>query len=72
MLTPEEFRTGQHSIPLNLAEELPECCSRCRFLIFEEFTVCFIDAPFYYQCAYSWTEKAPDSLPPCLAEDSEA
>lgn len=67
MITPAEFRTGQYSIPLNMPDDLPECCGRCRFLSYEEFTVCFIDAPFYYHCAYSSAEKPADSLPPCLA-----
>ncbi|MGQ9919723.1 MAG: hypothetical protein ACUVRZ_00160 [Desulfobacca sp.] len=72
MITTSEFRSSQYSIPLNLSEELPACCSRCRYLSFEEFTVCFLDAPFYYSCAYRWADNPADSLPPCLAEPGEA
>ena len=66
MITPEEFRTGQHGIPFGLHDELPECCSHCFYLIYEEFTVCFVDDPFYYYCAYNWPDKLTDTTPPCL------
>jgi len=68
-LTPAEFRTGQHSVPLHLQEELPDCCPGCPYLAQEEFTVCFIDAPFYLHCVYSWTEPDHEKLPPCLQDE---
>jgi len=67
MLTPAEFRSGQHSIPLHLQDELPECCGRCRYLSYEEFVVCFLDAPFYLHCAYNLPGMNNEEVPPCLA-----
>ena len=36
------------------------------YLIYEEFTVCFVEDPFYYYCAYNWPDKLTDQVPPCL------
>jgi len=69
-LTPAEFRCGQHSIPLQLQDELPDCCPGCPYLAYEEFTVCFIDAPFYLHCVYHETEQRPGQPPPCLAGEA--
>lgn len=69
MITPEEFRSGQHSIPFHMHDELPECCGRCFYLVYEEFTVCFVNDPFYYHCAYSWPGRLTDVVPPCLQEE---
>ena len=66
MMTPEEFRTGQHGIPFAVEDELPACCGQCFYLIYEEFTVCFVEDPFYYYCAYNWPDKLTDTVPPCL------
>lgn len=71
MLSPAEFRTGQHSIPFHMQDELPDCCGRCPYLIYEEFSVCFIDDPFYFHCAYSWPTRINDQVPPCLAGGRE-
>ncbi len=66
MITPEEFRTGQHGIPFALQDELPECCSHCFYLIYEEFSVCYVEDPFYFYCAYNWADRLTDPVPPCL------
>jgi hypothetical protein len=68
MITTDEFRTGQHGIPFNLHDELPECCNRCFYLIYEEFSVCYVEDPFYYYCAYNWADRESDPVPPCLEE----
>lgn len=66
MITLDEFRTGKHGIPLDFSDELPECCSRCAYLVCEEFTVCFVEDPFYYYCAYNWPGTLTTDAPPCL------
>jgi hypothetical protein len=66
MITCEEFRTGQHGIPFAWVEDLPECCGRCVYLVYEEYTVCMVEAPFYYYCAYNWPDKLTDTVPSCL------
>jgi hypothetical protein len=38
---------SQYGMPFPCAEELPACCLACSYLLYEEFTVCFCDAPFY-------------------------
>lgn len=68
MINLEEFRTGQHGIPISCQDELPACCRNCVYLCYEEWTVCFCDAPFYYYCSYSWPDKLQQAVPPCLPE----
>ncbi|MDD3581593.1 MAG: hypothetical protein PHW74_11295 [Desulfobacca sp.] len=68
MIDLEEFRSGQHGIPFSCLDQLPSCCEYCPYLIWEESTVCFCDAPFYYYCCYSWPDKLQDAVPPCLQE----
>lgn len=66
MIDPAVFRTGQHSIPLTCRDEVPPCCFSCPYLVYEEFTVCFIQEPFYFHCAYNWPDKLTRVTPPCL------
>ena len=65
----EEFRAGQYSLPFACANELPQCCCRCVYLLHEESNVCFCEAPFYYYCGYSWPDRITQTIPPCLEED---
>ncbi len=67
MMTIEEFRTGSHSIPFSCAHEVFPCCWNCVYLLHEESTVCFCDAPFYYYCGYNWPDKLNTTIPPCLS-----
>lgn len=69
MIKPEEFRTGQHGIPLAQGEELPACCNGCKYLVYEEFTVCFVSDPFYYYCGYHWADRSAETVPPCLEQE---
>ena len=62
----DDFRAGLCGLPFSCADELPRCCERCVYLIWEESAVCFCDAPFYYYCAYSWPDKLTETVPPCL------
>ncbi len=71
MLNLEEFRGGSFGVPFSCADELPECCSRCWFLAYEESQVCHCEAPFYYYCCYSWPEKLNQAVPPCLTAAEE-
>lgn len=66
MFSLEEFRAGRFGLPFSCADELPECCCRCVYLVHEESTVCFCDTPFYYYCAYSRPDKLTEVVPPCL------
>jgi hypothetical protein len=62
----DEFRAGLYGLPFSCADELPRSCERFVYLIWEESTVCYCDAPFYYYCAYSWPDKLTETVPPCL------
>lgn len=64
----DEFRSGQCGLPFACADDLPDCCRACVYLIYEESTVCFCDAPFYYYCSYSYPDKITRTVPPCLKE----
>lgn len=66
MIKLEEFRAGLFSVPFACADELPEYCFRCWYLIHEESPVCFCEAPFYYICCYSLPDKLTQVVPPCL------
>ncbi|MFP3868015.1 MAG: hypothetical protein ACLFUU_07625 [Desulfobacteraceae bacterium] len=68
MINLEDFRSGQHGIPFSCIDELPPCCLGCLYLVWEESTVCFCDAPFYYYCCYSWPDKLQEAVPPCLQD----
>ena len=71
MIDPAHFRSGQHGIPFACREELPPCCFICPYLVYEEFSVCFIQDPFYYYCAYSWPDKLTEVTPPCLSQKGD-
>jgi hypothetical protein len=65
MFNLEAFRAGQCGLPFSSADELPDCCLTCVYLLYEEHTVCFCEA-FYYYCGYSWPDKLTQVIPPCL------
>ncbi len=66
MAWPDEFRTGQLSIPSTDADDLPPGCLACPFLSYKEFSVGSGAGPFYYYCAYTWSDNPKGALPPCL------
>jgi len=68
MIPVEVFRAGTSGVPTSSPHDLPEICRSCAYLITEEFTVCFCDAPFYYYCAYNRSATSLKSLPPCFAD----
>ena len=55
MITLDEFRTGQISLPVTDADDLPPCCFTC-------------DGPCYVYCGYGYEDKITRSLPPCLED----
>jgi hypothetical protein len=67
MISVDEFRTGQWSVPMGDADDLPEVCWQCVYLQYKGFSVTFSDS-IYYFCAYFWPDKLTDNIPPCLAE----
>jgi hypothetical protein len=69
MVTLEEFRTGQYSIPAEDADDVPSCCFTCVYLMHKEFSVGCRDN-FYYFCAYYWPDKLTQTKPCCLVEPS--
>lgn len=69
MVKLDEFRTGQYSVPFGCADELPDCCFACVYLIYDdqETGACLCDSPSFYFCAYSWPDKLTQTVPPCLS-----
>jgi hypothetical protein len=68
MITLDEFRTGQISLPVTDADDLPPCCFTCTYLLYKEFSVCSCDGPCYVYCGYGYEDKITRSLPPCLED----
>ncbi|MBW1991181.1 MAG: hypothetical protein JRI59_03455 [Deltaproteobacteria bacterium] len=66
MLRTDDFRRGDVSLPSLDADDLPECCWRCVYLMTKDFSVNYADSLFYYCCAYNWPDKLTDVPPPCL------
>ncbi len=66
----DEFRTGDFSIPGPDADEVPECCGRCPFLSYKEFSASG-EGDFYYHCSYHWSDRDPQTPPPCLQNRRE-
>jgi len=67
---PEEFRTGQISIPAPDADDVPGCCFTCASLSYKEFSVG--EDLCYYFCGYLWQDKISPTGPPCLADPGTA
>ena len=57
---------GDISLPADDADDLPECCWRCVYLLHKEFSVSYVDGQVFLFCAYSWPDKLTDITPPCL------
>lgn len=68
MILADDFRMGDISIPGTDADDLPDYCFRCVYLLTKEFSVSYADGLFYYFCAYNWPDKITDTVPPCLVE----
>ena len=67
MIRADDFRPGDVSVPGIDADDLPDCCFRCAYLLTKEFSVSS-DGQFYYFCAYNWPDKITQTVPPCLGE----
>jgi hypothetical protein len=67
MFVLEEFRAGQYGLPFSCGDELPECCCRCIYLLYEGGAACFCEGSYYY-CGYTWPDKLTQTVPPCLEE----
>jgi hypothetical protein len=67
----EEFRTGQVSLPVNDADDLPQCCFSCYYLFGKEFSVG--ESVTYLCCGYLLTERnINDPAPPMHNRTSQA
>ncbi len=64
MIKVEEFRAGIVGLPFSCADELPDCCFRCHYLIYQE-AACALP---YYSCGYSLPDRLTQTPPQCLAE----
>ena len=67
MMNLEEFRTGQVSLPVNDADDLPSCCFSCNYLFGKEFSVG--EGITYLCCGYLLSERnisAP--VPKCMID----
>jgi len=67
MITLEEFRTGQLSIPVTDLDSIPDCCFACPSLAYKEFSVG--QGLYYYFCGYYWQDETTRRLPPCLGAE---
>ena len=68
MLSLDEFRTGQLSIPSLDEDALPPCCFACVYLSYKEFSAHYGDGLFYYCCAYFWPDRLNQTVPACLKD----
>jgi len=64
MIKLEEFRAGCVGLASCCGDELPECCFRCVYLIYQE-AACSLP---YYSCGYSLPDRLTQSQPMCLPE----
>jgi hypothetical protein len=65
MISPEEFRPGELSVPAADVDDLSPHCLACGYLAYKEFSVGH--GLVYYFCGYYWQDKMTPKLPPCLA-----
>jgi len=61
MITPEEFRTGRMGLPFSCVDEIPDCCGRCHYLVYQE-AACALP---YYFCGYNLPDRINDAVPAC-------
>jgi hypothetical protein len=64
MITLEQFRSGEFSLPSSDLDEIPALCLSCSYLAYKEFSVG--DGIYYYFCGYYWGEGFTRTEPPCL------
>jgi hypothetical protein len=64
MITLEQFRTGEYSLPASDLDEIPAICFACAYLAYKEFSVG--DGLYYYFCGYYWPERISRTEPACL------
>ncbi|MEW6386630.1 MAG: hypothetical protein AB1491_03840 [Thermodesulfobacteriota bacterium] len=72
MITPEEFRTGQFSLPSTEADDLAPCCFTCVYLSYKEFSANAGDGLFYYYCSYYLPERLNQTEAVCLQDPGAA
>jgi len=68
MIRAEDFMRGELSVPSTDADDLPECCWRCPFLQYKEFSTSIGEGLFYYFCAYNMAEREASSPPGCFQD----
>ncbi len=66
MIRVEEFLTGQLSVPVADADDLPPGCFGCPYFAYKEFSVG--DGAYYYFCGYHVAEKVSPAVAACGAE----
>ena len=67
MIKVEDFRAGREGVPFSCVDEIPECCFRCSFLVYQE-AACSLP---YYFCGYSLPDRINQDEPACLGENLE-
>jgi hypothetical protein len=61
MIKPEDFRTGRMGLPFSCVDEIPDCCGRCHYLVYQE-AACALP---YYFCGYNLPDRINDAVPAC-------
>jgi hypothetical protein len=62
MVKVEDFRAGLEGLPFSCVDEIPDCCFRCRYLVYQE-AACALP---YYFCGYNLSDRITDDQPACL------
>ncbi len=61
MIKVEDFRAGLHGVPHSCVDEIPDCCFRCSFLVYQE-AACALP---YYFCGYNLPDRINQDTPKC-------
>ena len=66
MVKVEDFRTGREGLSYSCVDEIPDCCFRCRYLVYQE-AACALP---YYFCGFNLPDRITDDQPACLASNA--
>jgi hypothetical protein len=67
MIKVEDFRAGREGVSFSCVDEIPECCFRCHYLVFQEAACSW---PYYF-CGYNLPDRINQAEPACLGESRE-
>ncbi len=62
MVKVEDFRAGLEGLPHSCVDEIPDCCFRCHYLVYQE-AACALP---YYFCGYNLPDRLTTDQPACF------